>query len=206
MVVPALALSLLALSPVASIAGAVIDPTRLAIEVWTDRGTSPWYYPSEEPLIYYRTSQDAHVIIYDIDTAGNVRVLFPRGEEAGLVRRRQIHRLFERSRGRFAITGPAGTDYVVAVTSADSIAQPKWPVIAGSADSLDIGADIVDKVTGNVESAIARINRQMIPAKDRKTASSAVCRIRVSETVAEPKPHILVTPREEEEKRTKQQP
>lgn len=203
-------ISLLSLVPVVeSIAGTVLDPGRLTIEIWTDRGSSPWYYPNEEALVYYRTSRDAHVTIYDIDTAGNVRVLSPREGEAGRAGGRRAHRLFERSRGRFIITGPAGTDYVVAVASPDSLAQPKWPVIAGSPDSLDIGDAIVDRVSGSAESAIVKINRLMVPPEGRRSAASAVLRIRVSEPGAEPKTHILIspeTPGKDEEKEGKQKP
>ena len=54
------------------------DPVALEARVWLDRGVDPVLRRGDRVRVYYRTAQDAFVGIFQIDTNGFVRLLFPR--------------------------------------------------------------------------------------------------------------------------------
>lgn len=49
--------------------------------IWLDRGNEPLLQRGDRVRIYYRTSQDAYVAIFQINTDGAVRLLHPRAPE-----------------------------------------------------------------------------------------------------------------------------
>src|SRR4030065_1024455 len=51
--------------------------SKLDIKVWVDKGENAGYEPGEDIRVYFKTNRDAYVIIYDIDTRGNVHLLYP---------------------------------------------------------------------------------------------------------------------------------
>jgi hypothetical protein len=75
--------------------------------------------------IYFRTNRDAFVVVLDIDTQGNVRKLFPRDPwDDGFVRGGRTVSLPEPgARYRLQVTGPAGTERIVAFASGEPIGR-----------------------------------------------------------------------------------
>jgi hypothetical protein len=53
----------------------------LEARVWLDRGTEPVFRRGETARLYYRASQDAFVALFQIDTNGGARLLFPRSPD-----------------------------------------------------------------------------------------------------------------------------
>lgn len=53
----------------------------LEARVWLDRGVDPLLRRGETARLYYRASHDAFVSIFQIDTNGGVRLLFPRSPD-----------------------------------------------------------------------------------------------------------------------------
>ena len=47
------------------------------VDMWVDRGEGSTYYVGENIKVSFRTNKDAYVTIYDYDTAGFVRQIFP---------------------------------------------------------------------------------------------------------------------------------
>lgn len=74
---------------------AIADPHREAIvlEVWVDKGNAAVYHSGERIRIYFRTNRDCYVLIYNIDTEGRKRILFPRFGDDGFVAGGMTHRL-----------------------------------------------------------------------------------------------------------------
>lgn len=92
----------------------------LDVQVWVDRGEGSRYRVGDPIEIYFRTNRDAHVVLYDIDTEGFVRVLFPEGpRESGYVRGGRTYRVPGSRRFEYFVTGPSGIEYVEAVASID---------------------------------------------------------------------------------------
>ena len=48
--------------------------SRLEVKVWVDKGDKALYEPGEDIRVYFRTNRDAYVLIYNIDTRGNVHL------------------------------------------------------------------------------------------------------------------------------------
>lgn len=90
----------------------------LRVHLWTDRGDDALYHPGERVLIRVTTNDDAYVSVYDIDTEGRVRVLFPAPACDGFVRAREVvtlpgpHADFD-----YVVTGPPGIETIEAVAS-----------------------------------------------------------------------------------------
>ena len=56
-----------------------------AVEIWTDRGSDAVYQPGERVQIKARTTDDAYLLVYDIDAEGYLHVLFPYRDQSGFV-------------------------------------------------------------------------------------------------------------------------
>ena len=52
-------------------------PSTLTVKIWTNRPLGATYYQGDSINIYFKTSENAYVTIYDFTTDGQVRVLFP---------------------------------------------------------------------------------------------------------------------------------
>jgi hypothetical protein len=87
--------------------------------VWTDRGEQATYCPGEPIEIYFATNTDAYVTIYDIDTRGQVQVLFPAPyDNDNLVRGGRTYRVSQGWGTRLAVSGPQGREAIRAVAVA----------------------------------------------------------------------------------------
>ena len=90
----------------------------LRVHLWTDRGGDAVYHPGERVLIRVTANDDAYVSVYDIDTEGRVRVLFPAPGCDGFVGAREVvtlpgpHADFD-----YVVAGPPGIETIEAVAS-----------------------------------------------------------------------------------------
>ncbi len=92
----------------------------LAVELWMNKPEGSVYYPGEPTSIYFRTNRDAYVTVYDIETDGRVRILFPDEYSDGYVHGGIIHRIPEPGRWyRLIASGPTGIEYIQAVATDD---------------------------------------------------------------------------------------
>ncbi len=91
----------------------------LDVQVWTDAGDGGLVRIGETMNVNFRTSRDAYVAVYDIDPAGNARLLFPEDpRDDGYVRGGRTVSLPGRGAGyRLMVTGPSGSERIVAVAS-----------------------------------------------------------------------------------------
>jgi hypothetical protein len=88
------------------------------IEVWTDRGTGGVYQAGDNVEISFRADRDCYVVVYDIDTDGYLRLLFPyRCESDGFVEAGRVYTLGKGFYGRYHVSGPTGEEYVHALAS-----------------------------------------------------------------------------------------
>src|SRR5213594_4373358 len=93
---------------------------RPRVEVWTDRGDSP-YAGGQGVRVHFRADRDAFVTILRVDTDGRVRVLFPREPwEDNFARGgREYEVQGGNDRDAFYIDDYPGVGYLFAVASAD---------------------------------------------------------------------------------------
>jgi hypothetical protein len=83
------------------------------VEIWSD-GYSDQVYHSGDPLdIYIRPTYDCYVIVYEIDTDGYLRVLYPDDcYHDGFVRAGRVYRITRCGYDHYRVRGPAGVGYV----------------------------------------------------------------------------------------------
>src|SRR5881296_1369043 len=100
--------------------GPVSVEYRPRVEVWTDRGDSP-YASGQGVRVHFRADRDAFVTILRVDTDGRVRVLFPREPwEDNFARGgREYEVQGGNDRDAFYIYDYPGVGYLFAVASAD---------------------------------------------------------------------------------------
>jgi len=93
---------------------------RPRVEVWTDRGDSP-YASGQGVRVHYRADRDAFVTVLHVDTDGRVRVLFPREPwEDNFARGGRDYEVQGGyDRDAFYIDDYPGVGYLFAVASAD---------------------------------------------------------------------------------------
>ncbi|HWN81441.1 MAG TPA: DUF4384 domain-containing protein, partial [Candidatus Udaeobacter sp.] len=90
----------------------------LAVEVWTDRPEEAVYYPGEPVTVHFSTNDDSYVLVYDIDTEGRVRRLFPAPGDPGYIPGHRVVSLPGPGAGfDYLVTGPAGLETIEVVAS-----------------------------------------------------------------------------------------
>ncbi len=102
----------------------------LEVYVWPDRGMDGVYYPGENINVNVEVTRDAFLILYNIDSRGHMRILFPSAPwEDNFVQAGDVIS-FPRSYDDYdwTIEGPAGTEYIQAIASEIPISLPEWPV------------------------------------------------------------------------------
>lgn len=90
----------------------------MAARIWFDRGEEPLLERGEQVRIYYRTTVDAYVSIFNIDTNGTVRLVFPRSPDEGhYVRGGYDYRLLFPGSEYWSVDDHPGMGYFFAVAS-----------------------------------------------------------------------------------------
>ena len=102
------------------------DP--LDIEVWTNKEEGATFGQGENLVVYFRANRDCWVTIYDLDTRGNLNILFPFDKddehyvEAGVVY--TLPDYYDDYVLR--VNGPPGMEYLQAVASLNYFDVPGW--------------------------------------------------------------------------------
>jgi hypothetical protein len=92
--------------------------------IWTDRS---YYQPGERLNIYFRTSGDAWVYVFDIDTRGNVSLIFPNiYSDSNHRKANETYVLPDNSRYNLTVAGPAGTEQLVLFAVPSKIRDVEW--------------------------------------------------------------------------------
>jgi hypothetical protein len=152
-----------------------------SVNVWTDRGDDAVYEPGDRVAIRARSSDDANLLVYDIDAEGYVHVLFPYRGRNGYVEGRQTFIIPDAgSSEELVVRGPVGEGYIVAIASRSpfmdlpSFLRPYDPRAegvgyVGGAESVDGDDDFVTRegrIVGDPFVAIERIRRRVLSHPD----------------------------------------
>jgi len=118
----------------------------LSVEVWTDRGRDAVYQPGQPLEVKVRTSRDAHLLVYEIDTEGYVRVLYPEAGRSGFVEGRATHRLpGPDSDFAWVVQDPVGQGYIVAIASAAPFEDLPWYLRPANRQAEEVGYYDIDQ-------------------------------------------------------------
>src|SRR5260221_10517948 len=95
-----------------------VSARSLGVEVWTDRGDDAVYQPGDAMTVKVRASDDAYLLVYEIDSDGDVRLLYPWRRSNGLVEGHRTYRLPEQDSGyELVVERQTGEGFVVALAS-----------------------------------------------------------------------------------------
>uniref|UniRef100_A0A832I228 DUF4384 domain-containing protein n=1 Tax=Eiseniibacteriota bacterium TaxID=2212470 RepID=A0A832I228_UNCEI len=158
----------------------------LGVEVWTNRGNDAVFQPGEGMQIKVRTSDDAYLLVYEIDAEGAVRVLWPWHGASGFAEGRRTYRLPPEGSGvQLVVEGPVGQGYVVAIASERPFRALPWYLrpydpraeevgyFHGEEDEED-GITAEGRIVGDPFVAMERIRRRVLdaPEDDRSFATA----------------------------------
>ena len=95
---------------------------QINIEAWFDKPCGAAYVRGEKITINFRTTADGYVTVYDIDTSGQVSILFPNSNfPDNFVKADQIYSMPDPSYTYdLLVDGPEGIEYMDFVASSDS--------------------------------------------------------------------------------------
>jgi hypothetical protein len=99
----------------------------LDVEIWTEGGNDAVFQPGEQLQVRTRTSQDAYLLVYEIDTEGVVHVLFPIRGSSGAIEGGKTNTIPSEESGLdLVVEDLTGEGYIVAVASAAPFRRLPW--------------------------------------------------------------------------------
>lgn len=166
-------LRIAALALFAALVPAPAHARGLGVEVWTDRGSDATYQPGEGMEVEARTSDDAYLLVYEIDAEGYVRLLFPYRGGSGLVEGRRPHRVPpDYANVDLVVQQPVGQCYVVALASTEQFRDLPWYLRPYDAQAEQIGYEGMEdeeqgvtaegRIVGDPFVAMERIRRRVL--------------------------------------------
>ena len=86
------------------------------VELWTDRGDDAVYQSGDAMHIKLRTTADAYLLVYELDTQGNVNLLYPLKRGSGYIEGKKTFRLPEDiSQDELIVEKETGQGFIVAI-------------------------------------------------------------------------------------------
>ena len=160
---------------------AVVFASGLSVNVWADRGADAVYEPGDRVQVRARASDDANLLVYDIDAEGNVHVLFPYRGRSGYVDGRQTFMIpANDTQDELVVRGPVGQGYIVAIASRAPFRDLPWYLrpydpqaegvgYVGGPENAGDEDDFVTRegrIVGDPFVAIERIRREVVSDPD----------------------------------------
>jgi hypothetical protein len=167
-ILPSLAaIVLAAVMPVAASARA------LGVEIWTDRGDDAVYQPGEAMTVKVRASDEAYLVVYEIDSDGHINLLYPWRRGSNMVDAHRTYRLPPDDSGyELAVERSTGEGYIVAIASRRPFRDLPWylrpydPQAEGNGyegrEDEEDGFDRDGNVVGDPMVAMERIRRRVL--------------------------------------------
>jgi hypothetical protein len=172
----------------------------LDVEISTDRGDDGVYDSGDKIEIKARASDDAYLLVYDIDAEGNVRLLFPTGHRRGYVEGGKSYRLpTDDADADLVVQGPVGQGYIVAIASIEPFRDlprylrpydPQGDEVGyyGEPEDEDNGVTEGGRIVGDPFVAMERIRRQVVEdSQDEESFATAYATYYVHQQVRYPR-------------------
>ncbi|HSQ59840.1 MAG TPA: DUF4384 domain-containing protein [Acidobacteriota bacterium] len=143
---------------------------RLSVDVWTNKEEGGIYRSGERMQVFFRSSHDAYVLIYNIDTEGYIHLIYPfRPGDPVRIEGGETFRVPARHDPYDLVAeGPEGVEYVVAIASPLPLQDLPWFLAPGLAeeprDAYQEGDDLDDGViVGDPYVGMERLHRRLVP-------------------------------------------
>ena len=149
--------------------------SRLSVDVWINKEEGGVFTSGEKMQVFFRASQDAYVLIYNIDTEGYIHLIYPfRPSDPSRVEAGATYRVPSRHDPYDLVAeGPEGMEYIVALASPFPFQDLPWFLAPGSTedsrarddqgdanaeDDLDQGVIVGDPYVG-----MEKLNSRLVP-------------------------------------------
>src|SRR5580765_2515649 len=100
---------------------------KLDVEIWTDRGDDAVYQPGDAMHLKVRTSADAYLLVYELDTQGNVNLLYPLKRGTGYIQGKDTFKLPEDvTQDELVVEKETGQGFLVAISSMEPFKDLPW--------------------------------------------------------------------------------
>ncbi len=136
----------------------------VSVDVWLDKGDGGVYQPGESVTVYFKADADCFVTVYNIDTEGNIRILFPvSAEEGNYVAGGETYYVPAGIDDHYYIIDePAGMGYIEAVASPKPFFLEGWPFFVSREGGGYHDGD-VEQIAGDPFLAMEEINNKILP-------------------------------------------
>ena len=154
---------------------------KLDVEIWNDRGDDAVYQPGDAMHLKVRTSADAYLLVYELDTQGNVNLLYPLQRSSGYIKGKDDFKLPEDvTQDQLVVESETGQGFLVAIASSQPFRDMPWylrpfdPQAAsmGYADGSDStkadaeGFDENGRAVGDPYVVMERIRRRVLTSPE----------------------------------------
>ena len=141
---------------------------RADVEVWTNKEEGGVYRQGEPMRVFFRTSTDAFVLIYNIDTEGYIHLVYPYGpDDPDRVEGGVTHQVPSRNDPyELVADGPTGIEYVVAIASPFPFRDLPWYLTGGTEatrSEYDDDGDDSGVIVGDPYVGMDRVVRRVVP-------------------------------------------
>lgn len=126
-----------------------------ALDISVDKGDDATYYDEEYIYIYFKVTKDAYVVIYNIDTEGNIKLLYPEPKDKGLIEENLTYQIPRKDDEYYLrVNGPPGDEFICGVASKSPLNIPSVLYSDNKESSF--------RIEGDVEEAIEALNDDII--------------------------------------------
>jgi hypothetical protein len=134
------------------------DRHSFEVDVSIDKGDDATYYGEEYIYIYFRVTGDAYIVIYNIDTKGDIKLVYPEPEDNGFVKANSTYQIPRKDDEYYLrVNGPPGEEFICAVASENPLNIPSILYRGEEETSF--------RIEGDVEEAIEALNDDIIANK-----------------------------------------
>jgi hypothetical protein len=138
----------------------------LDVDIWVNKGDDANYYYGDDIAVFFEANRDAYVVVYDVDPAGNISLLFPANYDTDcFVRAGQVYRIPGADDSyRLEVNGPSGREYIYAVASYNYIRPPDFLKYAfyDYGDRGNYNDEFIYRLSGDRVEFIASLNNRIV--------------------------------------------
>lgn len=143
------------------------DAIPLEVDVWLDRGDGGVYNSDDAMIVYFEVNRPSYVTVYNIDTEGYVRILYP--YYPGMDNYVAGHEIYSVPGSGFEmalyVDEPIGMGYIEAVASERPFHLDEWSFMSQSYEPVE-GVELMRRIIDDPFLSMVEINHEILSFPD----------------------------------------